>query len=138
MVWDRGLAALAAGMLGYARPWSNCQALGFLDAEGAVEAVVVYHNWSPESGTIELSAASTHRGWLDRARLRAVFAYPFDVCGCRLAVARIAEGNARARRIWRRLGASEHVIPELRGPGEAEVIYLLAAGTWRASPFARS
>lgn len=137
-VWDAGLADVAARLIpGCERGFAPCQALGFLDADGRVEAVMVFHNWHPEAGVIEISAASTHRRWLTRERLKAIFAYPFDRVGCRMAVARIAEGNHRARRIWRSLGAAEFVIPDLRGPGEAECLYTLSADAWRANPLSR-
>lgn len=129
--------AVAALIPGCERGFGPCKAIGFLDGQGRFEAGVVYHNWSPESGVIELSAASVHRSWLTRERLRVVFGYPFDQLGGRIAVARIGEHNARARRIWRSLGASEFPIPALRSPTEAEVIYTLAAETWRAGRFSR-
>jgi len=93
-------------------------------------AGVVYHNWNPESGTIELSAASTRRDWLNKNNLLTVFGYPFDQLGCQLCIARISENNDRARRIWRALGASEFVIPRLRGRDEAEAIYTLTREAW--------
>ena len=120
---------------GCARGFGECQAIGFLE-NGNLVAGVVYHNWHPESGVIELSAASITRKWLTRERLCAIFEYPFGQIRCRMAVARIGEHNARARRIWRSLGADEYVIPELRSPNEAEVIYTLSADRWRNSKFA--
>jgi RimJ/RimL family protein N-acetyltransferase len=140
IVRDRSdeVAAFVARLIpGCERGFGLCRAIGFLDRSGAIEAGVVYHNWHPESGVIELSAASLHRRWTTKARIRAVFEYPFDQIGCRLAVARIGEHNAPVRRIWRSLGASEYPIPALRSPTEAEVIYTLAAETWRVSKLAR-
>jgi RimJ/RimL family protein N-acetyltransferase len=119
------------------RGFGPCQAIGFTGDHGELVAGVVYHNWSPEHGTIELSAASTRRNWTTRDRIKTVFGYPFDVVGCRIAIARISEHNTRARRIWRSLGASEYTIPKLRTPQEAEVIYTLDADDWRKSKFAR-
>ncbi len=133
---DAVKAFVAQLIPGCERGWSNGSAIGFAD-DGLLVAGVVYHNWSPETGVIELSAASTQRNWLNRERLKAIFAFPFDELNCRIAVARIAESNTRARRIWRSLGAMEIVIPELRTPTEAEVLYLLKAETWRKSKFSR-
>ena len=123
-----------AGLLGYPRGFGECQAIGFLDSEGKLVAGVVFHHYQPEQGVIEISAASTCRNWLNRARLAEIFDYPFRI-GCRLVVARIGEHNARARRIWRSLGSDEYVIPALRSPQEAEVIYTLSAEKWRAGKF---
>ena len=123
-----------AGLLGYPRGFGECQAVGFLDRDGKLVAGVVYHQYQPEQGVIEISAASTCRNWLNRARLAEIFDYPFRI-GCRLVVARIGEHNARARRIWRSLGSDEYVIPALRSPTESEVIYTLSAEKWRAGKF---
>jgi len=132
---DARVSAFVADQLGYSRAWDNCRALGFTDAKGQLIAGVVYHDWCPETGVIEISAASLHRKWLNRYRLFAIFEYPFQFC--RIVVARIAEGNTRARRIWRSLGADEYVIPRLRSPSEAEVIYTLSAETWRGSKYGK-
>jgi hypothetical protein len=104
--------------------------VGFLGKDGAMQAGVVYHNWSPENGTIEISAASENRAWLTKDRLFAIFDYPPRI-GCRMMVARASERNARVRRIWRSLGANEYVIPALRSPTEAEIILTLTAEKWR-------
>lgn len=123
-----------ADLLGYPRGFGECQAVGFLDGDGKLVAGIVYHQYQPEQGLIEISAASTCRNWLNRARLAEIFDYPFRI-GCRLIVARIGEHNARARRIWCSLGSDEYVIPALRSPSESEVIYVLSAEKWRAGKF---
>lgn len=104
---------------------------------GRLIAAVAFHNYDKRGGVIELSAYSTARDWLTKERLRDLFAYPFDQLKVRLCVARIAEGNRRARRIWRALGAKEFVIPELRGAGEAECLFLLDQTTWTKGKFMR-
>jgi hypothetical protein len=114
------------------RGFGECQAIGFVD-DGKLVAGVVYHNWSPESGVIELSAASLNRAWLTKERLGVIFAYPFSFC--RMVVTRQSERNARALRIWRSLGGKEYRIPDLRGPGEAEVFFTLSAEDWRNGKF---
>ena len=119
---------------GCERGFGACQAIGFIE-NGEIVAGVVYHNWSPETGVIELSAGSITRKWLTRPRLSLIFGYPFHVVNCRMAIARIAESNHRARRIWRSLGADEFVIPALRSPTEAECIFTLSRETWEAGRF---
>ena len=121
---------MADNITGCDRGFGACQAIG-VERNGELVAGIVYHNWNPESGVIEVSAASTCRDWLSRAILAEIFGYPFRI-GCRLIVARIAESNARARRIWRSLGSDEYVIPALRSPTEAEIICTLSAEQWLA------
>jgi len=128
---ERVARFVADNIPGCSRGFGPCQAVGF-EKDGRLVAGVVYHNWNPETGVIEISAASTCRNWLNRDNLGEIFGYPFRI-GCRLVVARIAEGNNRARRIWRSLGSDEYIIPALRSPHEAEVIYTLSADQWQAS-----
>ena len=137
MIWTGPEVAdfVARNIPGCERGFGNCTAIGF--GKDRLIAGVVYHNWNPESGVIELSAASIKRDWLTRSGLSLMFAYPFDQIGCRIAVARIGEHNAQARRIWRSLGADEYVIPALRSPLEAEVIYTLSREAWKSGKFAR-
>lgn len=122
---------------GCERGFGNCATMGFKDASGNIEAGFVYHNWHPESGVIEISAGSLHRGWTTRDRIRAVFEYPFSQLGCRLVVARTSEDNRAVRRIMKALGAKEYAIPELRGPGEPEIILVLSSDAWRNSKIMR-
>jgi len=117
---------------GCARGFGACKAIGFVD-DGKLVAGVVYHNWNPESGVIEMSAASLNRAWLTKERLAAIFDYPFGFC--RMVLTRQSETNRRALRIWRSLGGKEYRIPDLRGPGEAEIIFTLSADDWRAGKF---
>ena len=98
---------------------------------GELIAGILYHNYSPESGVIEISGAATDSRWLTRQTLRAMFSYPFDEVGCQMVVARHSEHNARLRRMWRAVGSSEFVIPRLKGRNEAMVVTTLTDDAWR-------
>lgn len=123
----------ARHILGCERGWDEFQAVGVLDHRGMVVAGVVFHNWSPEAEVIEVSAAATDPRWARPAILTELFAYPFDLMGCRMVVARISEDNTRARKLWRAFGAHEYVIPDLRGDGVAECLMTLKASDWKKS-----
>lgn len=110
--------------------------LGFATEADGLVAGIVYHNFDPDGGVIELTAYSTRRDWLNRNRLRAVFSYPFEQLGVRLCVARISENNTRTLRIWRSFGAELTPIPHLRAEGEAEIVAVLRRDTWENSKFA--
>lgn len=133
---DHIQAFVSLGLWGDLRGVGDCQAVGFYDGKDLV-AGVLYHNFDPDAGVIEMTAYSARRDWLTKDRLQSIMAYPFTGAGCRMVVARIAEGNARARRIWRSFGAKEYLVPDLRRAGEAECIQTLAADDWRASRFMR-
>ncbi|MDF3904697.1 hypothetical protein [Paracoccus sp. AS002] len=112
------------------------QFMGWARPDGIV-ASVGFNNWQPDAGVIEMHAYASRRDWLSKDRLRELFSYPFGQLGVRMCVARISERNDTARRVWRALGASEFVIPELRGPGEAEAIYTLHRDQWSSGKFMR-
>ncbi len=114
---------------------------GFVDftsmgvTEGTkLTAGVVFHNYAPEAGVIELSAASTSKRWLTRPVLKAMFGYPLDEIGCQMAVLRVSERNTGMIEIARRFGFDSYRIPRLRGRGEAEIIFTLTDNDWRAHP----
>lgn len=99
--------------------------------DGKLCAVMVYHNWNHLNGVMELSGYSNCRTWANKRVTQEVFSYPFKHPGVRLLVGRHSENNRRVRRIWRALGAQEYIIPELRGPGEAECVAVLSKEAWK-------
>ncbi len=113
-----------------------CECMGW-GRNGELIAAVAFHNFYRGEGSIELSAFATCRDWLNKDRLREIFAYPFDQLGVRICIARIAEDNTRARRIWRAFGAREYVIHDLRADGIAECVYVLHRDQWRGGKFMR-
>lgn len=97
---------------------------------GALVAGVVFHNWQPGEGVIELSAASSDPAWLTRNVIRSMFHLAFNMVGARLVVLRVSERNEGMRRIAQRFGFQETIIPRLRGDDEAECVYTLSASDW--------
>ncbi|MBP1882383.1 GNAT family N-acetyltransferase [Sinorhizobium mexicanum] len=127
---------VAAHIDGCGRGFADFATLGVTE-EGRLVAGVVYHNYSPEAGVIELSAAATSKRWLTRPVLTAMFGYPFDEIGCQMAVLRVSEENRGMVEIARRFGFTSHRIPRLRGRDEAEIIFTLTDNDWRAHPVNR-
>ena len=116
---------------GCARLFGECQAVGV--SNGEIIAGVVFHNWSPENRTIEVSAAADSPKWATRANLTRLLDYPFGALGCRLVLARHSEFNRRARKLWGAMGAKEYFIPDLRADGEGEAIAVLSSDAWAKS-----
>lgn len=104
--------------------------MGLVDGETVV-AGVVYHNYYPEGGVIELSSASDDKRWLARPVVKAMFGYPFDQLGCQMVILRVSERNTGMVRIAERFGFTAYRIPRLRGRDEAEIIFTLTEETWR-------
>jgi len=136
MVEDVGgvVAAFVARLMGIERGFGPSTALGYVE-DGELVGGTVFHNWEPEAGVIELSTAATTPRWLTPTVLHAIFAYPFEHLGCQMVVLRVAERNARMRRIAERFGFDAYPIPRLRGRDEADIIYTLTDDQWRSTRF---
>lgn len=130
------IAFVENGLWGGARQFGEATAMGWADETGIVSGLV-WHDYNPDHGTIELSAYSTRRDWCSKSILREMFAYPFDQLGLRMVCARHDASNRRARRIWKSFGATEVILPRLRGDNADEAVALLHRDDWRNSKFMR-
>ena len=130
-------AWVAAHIPGCDRGFGTCTAIGVVD-DGELIGGTVFHNWTPETGVIEMSSAAVSPRWLHPKMLRAIFAYPFEQLGCQMVVLRVSERNERMIGIANRFGFTGHLIPRLRGREEAEWIFTLTDDAWREHRFARS
>lgn len=123
---------VATRVPGCARGWAKCRAALVVDQAGKPAAGVVFHDWSPETGVIEVTAAADDPRWAQRGVLRELFDYAFGACGCQMVVART--GSERVKRLWRRFGATAYEIPRLGGRDRPLVLLTLTDDAWRASP----
>jgi RimJ/RimL family protein N-acetyltransferase len=131
------MVAFADSLIGcHGRGFGECATLGVF-AQDLLIGVVVFHNWQPEAGVIEISAASTTPRWLRRHVLDRIFSWSFIDRGCQMVVARISEENKPLHRIFHAYGFKSIVIPRLRGRDEDERIFTLTDDDWRASKFKR-
>lgn len=127
---------VAARIPGCERGFGKCQALGVAH-DGRVVGGMVFHNWSPEFGTIEISAAADDPRWLTREVINMALDYVFDGAGCQMVMAQQDPENKRAVRLWKALGAQEYIIPRLRGRNNAGSIVTLTDDAWARSKFKR-
>lgn len=127
---------VAGGITGCERGWENFTTLGLVEGDRLV-AGVVFHNYNPEAGVIELSAAATSRRWLTRPMLKGMFGYPLEQIGCQMVVIRVSERNTVMTGIAERFGFTAYRIPRLRGREEAEILFTLTDEDWRAHPVNR-
>lgn len=119
-----------------AGPYST---MGVFDGSCLI-AVILFNNYQPEEGVIEIHGAATDRRWLNRQTLRAMFAFPFERLGCQIVVMRVSERNGMwngrgIHRLLKSYGFKDHRIPRLRGRDEDEIIYTLTDDDWRANGF---
>jgi len=85
--------------------------MGVESDDGRVLGVVVFHNWQPESGTIEVSAAAVDARWLlARKAIRAMYDYAFLTCDCQKIWSVTPRANERALRLIKALGLTPEAI----------------------------
>ena len=115
----------------------NIKTIGIVD-EGDLVAGIVYHNWEPEAGIIEISAAALpHEPWLSRETLKRMFQYPFLECKCQMVVQRIQADDERQQFMMARFGYTLVKVPRMYGRGRDGVIGLLTDDAWAANKFNR-
>lgn len=131
---EEAVVPFVAAVAGLRPDFGNCRTLAVVSGDRLV-AGVVFHNWSPESGVIELTAASVDRRWATRGVMNAVFGYAFSFC--QAAVARTAEDNMTVRKLWKAFGAVEYIIPRLRGRAASDAILVLTDDAWAVSRYRR-
>jgi len=126
IIWPRGNQGVG-----------NCQAMAVVDGDELI-AGVLFHNWEPEAGIIELTSASIDKRWITRPVLKAMFEYPFIECKCQAVVLRVADDNKPMHRIAKAYGFEHYIIPRLRGREANENVFVLTEENWRENKFNRA
>ena len=115
------------------RGFEDFTSMGVVSHETLI-AGVVYHNYNPWDGVIELSAAATSAKWLTREVITQMYGYPLTQLDCRMAVHRSSERN-NISEIFKRFGCRQYQIDDLRGPDEAEIISTLTKAQWKTNKY---
>ena len=121
---------------GRGKDFGNCQGLAIVE-DGTLIAGMIWHNWDPDAGVVEISGAGTSSRWLTRKTLRTMFAVPFEEWGCQAVVMRVSDHDDALHRMLRSYGFERYRIPRLRGRDEAENVFLLTDAAWAANKFNR-
>lgn len=110
--------------------------MGVFDGD-TLAGCVIFHDWEPDAGIIEMSAAGRDRRWLTRRALDEMFNYPFREVGVQMVVTRVSASDRQAHlhRIFRAYGFKELVIPRLFGRDEDGLLFMLTDDDWKASKF---
>jgi RimJ/RimL family protein N-acetyltransferase len=114
----------------------NVMAIGIVDEKGIMIAGLVYHNFDPDAGIIEISgAALPGKYWLTRETLKHMYRYPFQVCGCQMVVQRTPADNERLLYVLLRYGYDLISIPRMFGRDRDGVLCCLTREAWEANKF---
>lgn len=110
--------------------------LGILENDALI-AAVVFHDWNPHAGVIEMSAASISKRWLTRPVLAQMFGYVFDGAKCQMAILRVSADRRQSHlhRILTAYGFDHARIPRLYGRDEDGLVFTLTDDAWRSNGF---
>src|SRR4029077_15657760 len=118
------------------RGFGACKAFGVVDPQGRMVAGMVYHNYDPSSGVIEMSgAAIPGQQWLSRETIRRMYVYPFLQLDCQMVLMRV---DADDQRLLRQLAALNYGflrIPGLLWRDKDAVVGLLTREAWEQNKF---
>jgi RimJ/RimL family protein N-acetyltransferase len=139
---DRNVARFVASLIPHVDPRgfpANAEAIGVVDAHNTPLAGIVYFNWNPAAGTIEIAiaAARSDRHWFSRETIYRLFDHAFRTRGCQMAIMRVRADNARMQRQLDILGCSFAPVARLYGRAVDGVICTYTAEQWAESRFNR-
>jgi RimJ/RimL family protein N-acetyltransferase len=109
-----------------------CGSLGIFTDKTLI-AGVIFHNWVPANGTIEVSAAADNSKWLSRRVIREIMKICFKQHNCQMILSRMDSTNERAIQIYRYLKFVEIPIPNLYGKNKTGIIMCLTCDDWNAN-----
>lgn len=90
---------------------------------------VIFHEFQPDCGTIEMSCAGD-AGWLTRRVVNDAMRFCFDMLGVQMVLGRARADNAAALKMDRILYADEYVIPRMFGRDCAGHVFTLTDEQW--------
>lgn len=113
----------------------HIKTIGVADEDGRLIAGVVFHNYDPDAGIIEISGASISKRWLTRGTIARMYQYPFLYCGCQMIVQRTPAENEYLLRMLAAYDYTFIKIPRLFGRGRDGVLCTLTYEDWIDNKF---
>lgn len=112
-----------------------CLAVGIV-RDNSLVAGLVYHDWRPRQGDVQMTIASRSPRWASRGVLRWVLQYPFVELECRRISLTVRADNTRSQRLVTGLGfVEEGRRREFFAPGVDCIEYGLMREEWASGPY---
>lgn len=127
---NRSLAGWLEAKMQFPRPFREPYSTMGVFTDGELLAALIFENYRPEDGTVEIGIASKSPRWLSRTVMQAMARFVFGDLGCQMAIFRTSEKNQEANAVMKRCGFELIVIPRLRGRHEAEHFFYLTDDAW--------
>lgn len=116
-------------------PMQNYKAIGFCENNELI-AGLVYHNFNPLAGTIELSlAALPRRRWITPQSISVAFRYPFIECGCQMLRTWTTPEYENIQRIMAVMDFRFVTIPRMFGRDKDGIFCTLTCEDWANNKF---
>lgn len=115
----------------------EAKAIGVIDEQGKLIAGLVYHNYDPEAGVIEISGAATSKRWLTRGTIARMYQYPFITCGCQMIYQRTPADNEYLLGMLAAYDYTFIKVPRMLGRDKDGVICTLTIEDWQNNRFNR-
>jgi RimJ/RimL family protein N-acetyltransferase len=135
---DEAVAGFVAQLIPECRErgFGKCRAIGIVNDKAELLGGLVYRNWCPETGTIEISGgALPGTNWLSRRTINVMYDYPFYVCNCQMVIKTTMADNDIVLRIMAAVGFTLHYVVRLGGRDRDGVLGTLTVEQWEASPY---
>lgn len=97
-----------------------------------LRAGVVFHDYQPDAGTIQLSAYGG-AAWRSRRTINRIMGIAFDNLACQMIFLQTRATNIRAVSNANALGFSGHLIPRMFGREDDGWLFTLTDDAWRRS-----
>jgi len=117
------------------RSFGKCRAIGVVNELGMLIGGIVYNQFDPESGTIEMSCAAVTPRWLSRRTMMVMGGYPFLELGCQMVITRTPATNLSGLRILRACGFACVRLPRLYGRNCDGFICTITDDVWLNNKF---
>jgi RimJ/RimL family protein N-acetyltransferase len=103
------ISAWVADKIPHVSEFGACEALGVTDGQSIV-AGVVFHDYQPACGTIQVSVAATNPRWATRAIIKEILSYPFHQLKVRKVWSAMPLKNERAIKFNKGIGFKQEAV----------------------------
>ena len=128
---------IAVKIWGRLRNLAGDTAAVFIDKNKNMAAAVMFQNYDPDAGVIELTGASVTPRFLTRKTLHELYSYAFDQLGCQTVLQTARADDEHQAKLLPRYGFTRHDVPRLKGRNVDAALYVLHDDVWRANRFYR-
>jgi len=138
---DKAIARAVAASIPHCDPRgfpANTRSIGILDRRNRIVGGILFYNWNPAAGTIEMAAAALPGAyWFSRETIRRAFGFAFSYPGCQMVKMQVLADDDRLLHQLSGFGFDRIFVPRLYGRDRDGVLCTFTDDDWAASRFNR-